>query len=276
MFLFGSSVFLRCFAAEPLRSFIARRLHGWMVASVALAVIAFLAWLPLAVADMADGWSEAVKPGVALGILWETVPGRVVLLRIGLVCLLVASFSVVSRFQLPALAASALLLVSFALSGHAVMDEGARGVIHQANDMVHVLAGAAWIGSLPALLSCLAVLRKPALCTQSRAALCSFSVAGHAAVALVLATGIVNALFVAGPPVNWLTHSPYHVLLLVKIVLVLSMVGLALANRYIWVPRLREFGETAIRAIRRRTFAELVLGGGVLGLVAVFGQLDPQ
>ena len=61
-----------------------------------------------------------------------------------------------------------------------------------------------------------------------------------------------------------------------KVLLVACMVGLALANRYIFVPRLQSDRGPALRAIERRTIAEIALGALVLGLVAIFGQLDPR
>jgi putative copper resistance protein D len=54
------------------------------------------------------------------------------------------------------------------------------------------------------------------------------------------------------------------------------MVGLAITNRYVWVPRLKSRGGEAVRAITRRTIVELVLGAAVLALVALFGLLDPN
>jgi putative copper resistance protein D len=50
----------------------------------------------------------------------------------------------------------------------------------------------------------------------------------------------------------------------------------ALINRYIFVPRMRAHREQAIKLIRNGTFAELAAGIGVVGLVSLFGLLDPQ
>ena len=122
----------------------------------------------------------------------------------------------------------------------------------------------------------MSALRQPALRKESGLALRRFSIAGHGAVALVLATGIANALLVAGSPADWLIPSPYHILLPIKMTLVATMVGLAITNRYVWVPRLKSRGGAAVRAITRRTIVELVLGAAVLALVALFGLLDPN
>ena len=101
-----------------------------------------------------------------------------------------------------------------------------------------------------------------------------FSTAGHAAVAAVLAGGIVNFALVLGCwPTDW--SSLYQALLACKIALVLAMTGLAVVNRYIFVPRIGQSNGTAVRAVRTGAIAEILLGAAVLALVATFGLLDP-
>ena len=56
----------------------------------------------------------------------------------------------------------------------------------------------------------------------------------------------------------------------------LAVMANALINRYIFVPRMRAHREQAIKLIRNGTFAELAAGISVVGLVSVFGLLDPQ
>jgi putative copper resistance protein D len=154
------------------------------------------------------------------------------------------------------------------------MDEGTRGVLHILNDALHVLAGGAWLGSLLALPGYLARLRDPAFSTEAKTALRRFSSAGHLAVALVIATGIVNTVLVLQ---RWPTDftSAYQMLLATKIAFVAGMTGLALMNRYILVPRMLTQPDRAIMQIRNGTYGELALGAGVLAFVAYLGILDP-
>ncbi len=149
-----------------------------------------------------------------------------------------------------------------------------RGVIHVLNHAVHLLSGGFWLGSLLLLPACLARLRDPAECKEAAVALRRFSRAGHVAVALVIASGVVNTILVLG---RWPLDpgSPYQMLLAAKIVLVAGMTGLALVNRYVFVPDIRKQPDRAIAGIRAGTYAELALGAGVLILVAFFGLLDP-
>lgn len=104
-------------------------------------------------------------------------------------------------------------------------------------------------------------------------ALRRFSVAGHLFVAAVLGTGAANMVFILGLPVRWST--PYQVLLAAKILLVGTMISLALANRYAFVPSLRDEPSRATRSLVRGTYGEIALGTLVVLLIAIFGTLDP-
>ncbi len=275
MMLFGSGLFIRFLATEPLAETIAQRLRRPVVLAGALALVACSAMLPLAIAAMAGGWHAAMRPGIASTILRDVTSGRMLIVRFSLAVLLVGRTLVSPRPGLGLAAIAGLLLASFAFTGHAVMDDGLRDLLHRGNDIAHLLVGGAWLGSLVPLLPCLSALRRPDLRADGAIALRGFSTAGHGAVALVLATGVINALLVAGPPAHWLAPSLYHGLLLAKIALVACMVALAVINRYVWVPRMKANPDTATRAIVAGTIGELLLGVGVLALVAVFGRLDP-
>jgi putative copper resistance protein D len=102
---------------------------------------------------------------------------------------------------------------------------------------VHLLSGGFWIGCLVPLLICLPQLRNPAQRPDAALALRRFSSLGHVAVALILATGLINTgLILRKLPVDF--SSPYETLLAAKIGLVGMMVAIAIINRYIVVPRL--------------------------------------
>jgi putative copper resistance protein D len=91
---------------------------------------------------------------------------------------------------------SAGSLVSLVFVGHAAMDEGWLGDLHEANDAVHILAASGWIGCLIALVSYLDMLDDPELRHRACAALIRFSTVGHVAVTLMLPTGVVNTYLV--------------------------------------------------------------------------------
>ena len=91
--------------------------------------------------------------------------------------------------------------------------------------------------------------------------------------ALALLSGAFNSLLILGPD-GLLQLTPYSGLLLGKVLVVAAMVALALANRYLLVPRLRRQAP-ALTLLRRATAAEIVLGVVAVALVATFSGLDP-
>ena len=274
IFLFGAGAFLRALAPRRLGDAIAPCLRLPAAAAVVLAVTATAAWLPLEAGAIGGSWRAGFDPSTLEAILFGTSLGPVWMARAGL-CVLLVSCLLARPAGWGGLASvSALLLVNLAFSGHAAMDEGARGAFHIANHALHLLAGAAWLGGLVPLLPCLTALRHPWLGRDAARALRRFSAAGHAAVALVLVTGVIDTVLVLGRwPIHW--SSPYEALLAAKIGLVGVMISLAVINRYRLTPRIGSEGAAAISAIRRHAMAELALGACVLALVAVFGQLDP-
>jgi copper resistance protein D len=270
---YGVSGFIACIAPKRLGQAIAASSKFLIVAASSLALLSTFAWLPIEAAVIGESWQSALDRSTLSALLCDTAMGKAWLVRLALSLLLAAALLWRST-PIVRLALSGLLLASLALTGHANMDEGTRGVLHILNDALHLLSGGAWLGSLLALPGCLARLRDPAFCTEAKTALRRFSSAGHLAVALAIATGIVNAVLVLG---RWPTDftSTYQMLLVAKIALVAGMTGLALINRYIFVPRMVTQPDRAIIQIRNGTYAELALGAGVLGLVAFFGILDP-
>lgn len=114
---------------------------------------------------------------------------------------------------------------------------------------------------------CLTLLRDPVIGADARAALRRFSFAGHFAVALVIATGVLNAMLIL-PPGSIDLGSTYRVLLAAKICLVAAMSCSALINRYVLVPRMRAAPKRTIFQIQIGTVAELAIGFSVLTLVA--------
>jgi putative copper resistance protein D len=270
---YGVSGFIAWIAPKRLGQAIAASSNVLIVAASSLAVLSTLAWLPIEAAMIGEGWQAAVDRSTLSAILCDTAIGKAWLVRVALSLLLTAALPWRSATTLR-LALSGLLLASLALTGHANMDEGTRGVLHILNDALHVLAGGAWLGSLLALPGCLARLRDPAFCTEAKTALRRFSSAGHLAVALVIATGMVNTVLVLQ---RWPTDftSTYQMLLATKIAFVAGMTGLALMNRYIFVPRMLTQRDRAVIQIRNGTYGELALGAGVLALVAFLGMLDP-
>jgi putative copper resistance protein D len=273
VFVFGTLVFIRFLAPPALGAIIARPFRTPLAAGIVLAAVTTWLWLPLQAAEIGGGWDGATDPDTLCAVLFDTGFGHVWLGRAALSLLLLLQIRG-RRSGRVALTAGALL-ASLSLIGHAAMQAGLPGLLHRLNQATHLLAGGFWLGALVPFVRCLPKLRVPDLRAEAIQALQRFSAVGHVAVAAVLASGVVNVVLVLGGwPTDW--SSPYQALLAGKILAVLAMTGLAIANRYILVPRIRRSNGSAVRRIRDGAVAEIVLGLGVLALVAVFGLLDPQ
>lgn len=272
--VFGTAVFLRGLAAPVLAEPIGRALRIPVRLGLVLAAATTWLWLPLQAAEIGGGWDGAADPGTLSAVLLDTGFGHAWLCRAVLsVALPVLAIAWPRRIGTAALAAG-LLLASLALAGHAAMQNGAAGLLHRLNHAVHLIAGGFWLGALVPFALCLPRLRDPDLRRDAIQALRRFSTAGHVAVAAVLASGIVNIALVLGRwPTDW--SSPYQALLACKIALVLAMTGLAVTNRYVFVPRIGRSNGVAVRLVRTGAIAEILLGAAVLALVATFGLLDP-
>jgi len=274
MTVFGASVYIWLFAPEALRSALAAPLRGLLIGACVVLVVGAPIWLALLAAGMADDWSGAWDPGTIRAVLFDTAFGTAWIVHFLLSLALLAAFASGGqhRWALRACLAG-LALASLSLTGHASMQAGAVGAVHRANDAVHLLCGGGWIGGLIPFLVCLSLSTEPKLRRDATDAMMRFSTTGHFAVALLILTGIANVGLTSGalpyPP-----STPYRALLLLKILLVAVMVGLAIFNRYVLVPRLAR-DASAQTTLRTACLAEVALGAVVVGLVSVFGLLEP-
>ena len=94
--------------------------------------------------------------------------------------------------------ASAALLASLGLVGHAAMQTGAEGVLHRANHAVHLLAAGAWLGGLIAFAMCLRAYDRDDLRRDAVQAMTGFSFWGQLVVAAIVLTGLVNIALTSG------------------------------------------------------------------------------
>jgi copper resistance protein D len=274
MLTFGISAYLWLYAPERLRlalSPVVRRLA--LIASI-VALITAIAWLALESASMADDWSAAIDPGAIGAVLTDTAFGHAWAAHLVLAAalVLVVIFEPRARWVATAVA-SAALLASLGLVGHAAMQIGAEGVLHRTNHAIHLLTAGAWIGGLVPFAMCLSAYRRDDLRKDAVRAMMSFSFWGQFIVAAIVLTGAVNiALTSHHAPIPPTT--PYRALLVAKIIIVGIMIALAIVNRYVLAPRLKS-NAAALAALRLTSAAEVALGCVVVALVSVFALLDP-
>lgn len=275
MTIYGASGFIGWIAPQRLGRHIAGSFIRLIAAALLVGLFSTLVWLPIEAATIEGNWRSVLDRHVLQLLAFGTSIGVTWIVRVALSLLLVMTALLWRSAAAMRATLSAALLASLSFGGHANMDDGVRGQLHILNDVLHLLAAGAWLGSLVVLPACLQRLRDPALFSDARIALRRFSSVGHLAVALVVITGVCNTVLILG---HWPTNfrSIYQLLLATKIALVAIMTALALVNRYIFVPRMRLHSEQAIKLIRKGTFTELAGGIMVVGLVSVFGLLDPQ
>lgn len=255
---------------------LARAFHRPLALGASGLLLAALAGVPVLAALAGEGWSDAASPAQWATLAQQTLSGQAAAIRLVLAAILFISAQA-SLAETPGRGcANAVLaggiIATFALTGHAVLHEGALRVAHQANHAVHVLAGCFWVGALPPLAWAVRHVRNPDAGSGTRL-LTNFAAFGTAAVTLVALTGAINTALILGHIPND-TASPYQVLLAGKVALVGLMLVLATVNRFWLVPQAAASAR-AHRALQCSIAIELLAGTLVVALVAVFGMMEP-
>ena len=274
MLTFGASAYLWLYAPERLRLALSPAVRRLALIGSLVALITAIAWLALESASMADDWSAALDPGAIGSVLTDTAFGRAWAAHLVLAAALVAVvvFGPRARWA-PTALASAALLASLGLVGHAAMQTGSEGVLHRMNHAVHLMTTGVWIGALVPFVMCLRAYERGDLRREAIMAMTRFSFWGHFIVAAIVLTGAVNIALTSGrPPIP--PDTPYRALLDAKIVVVAIMILLAVFNRYVLAPRLKR-GARALAVLRATSTAEIALGAVAVALVSVFALLDP-
>ncbi len=273
--LFGAAAMLALGGSRRLALDAETALRRTLRGAAVIGLLASLCLLPLQTASIAGDWGALWDADMLNTVALQTRYGQAWLPRVfGAVLALAVALWVRPGQPWVLAAVAALALAPLSLSGHAAMHEGGLGVAHAVNDYLHVLSAAFWLGSLPVFLLWLAAWRRPGNRAEATRALLRFSTWGHAAVAVLLLSGGVNAVLILGAG-GVDPGSGYQRLLLVKIGLALVMAALAVVNRYRWIPRIRTQRADALRAIRRNTIVELALGAALLLAVGFLGLMSP-
>src|SRR5262249_3783666 len=121
----------------------------------------------------------------------------------------------------------------------------------------------------------LAIVARSGSHDEAETALTRFSGIGYAAVAALLATGLINGWFLVGT-IDGLINTPYGRLLMLKVLIFAIMVALAGLNRFRLVPRLareREGDRPSLSRLRSHIFAEQSLGFAVILIVSFLGTM---
>jgi putative copper resistance protein D len=250
---------------------------GWL-AGVCLAVAAgsgFL-WLWASVAGMSgSSLRDSLDLQLFKLVIEQTPPGRVWVVRCGIGLLLGVALCF-ARWRWTWLVAAVLAAAftgSISWLGHAGASEEGRRSVMLAADVTHLLAVSAWpAGLLPFALLLRRQMKAGALAAAYTAAR-RFSAMSLVAVAVIAASGFVNAYFLVGS-FHGLVGTDYGRLLMVKLALFAAAAILGAWNLLVHEPRI-ETDPGALGAMRRKVWVEVGLGTLIVGVVAVMGTLPP-
>jgi copper resistance protein D len=268
---------------------VVRRQLAWMIwIGLAVALVSGVVWFVLVAQAMSESpFADLFSEGVLWTVLLQTGFGRDWLVRFVLACLLAAilgaSFRRDGKTSVAGVVAVVLasgLIGTLAFAGHAVGANGSEGIVHPAADVVHLVAAAAWVGMLlPLAFLLAAAAHDEASIGVAHQATKRFSNVGLITVGVLLVTGLINTLYLAGS-ITALTATDYGRLLLIKVALFLVMVAIAAVNRQVWMPRLLSDGSfvpkgDALSRLRRNAAIEAGLGAIIIVIVAVLGVTPP-
>lgn len=249
-----------------------RRLRQLALSALAVAGLSGALWLGLIARNILDVPLAGVfDDGGLASVALDTRFGRIACLR--LVLVVTAAGLLLWAGRWPAFAATTALMASIAWTGHAGAGTGWTGLLHLASDVVHLVAAGIWLGALPALASLLLWSRSdPARGALGAVVTRRFGTIALAAVATLLASGIVNTAVLVGWPADPLATT-YAQALAVKIGLFAAMLVLAAINRFRLTPALPQ--PRALRALALGAVAETALGLGALLVVGLLGTQPP-
>ena len=284
--LAGVSFFpLYAYAATEPKELFCRRQAVFLSAAVG-ALFSGLLWFLCSVANMSGSWAGVADHEVLWTVLNETTFGSVWMARMLLIVIILGVTTVrpaiVGR-DLVTACLVAVLLASLAGTGHAQIEEGWMSLVHVGSDAAHLLAAGAWLGGLVPLGFILLDYSRgqgEPIDNVDRILL-RFSSMGYAAVATLVASGLINSWFLVGSVSSLLT-TLYGQILLAKLGLFGAMLALAAANRFWLVPRMIETRAGASRdpsvwlgRLRYHVLGEQFLGLLVLLAVSVLGTMRP-
>lgn len=284
--LFGTPLFF-LYAIRGPAAAAQQWLRPVLAGSASLVLIGALVSLCAQTAVMAGDPAAAVDLDILSSVLGDSGFGRAIIVRLAAAFAALAACLALCpgpKLWMALSGMGAVVLATFAWTGHGAAEEGAAGLIHAAADVLHLLAAGIWLGALAAFAILLARTRPAddgASLEPLHDALRGFSGIGSAVVAVILATGLVNSWFLVGPDrILSMANSTYGLLLLLKLGLFVAMLGLAALNRFFLTPAL-EMGlahndpASAIATLRRTVLVETTVGVAITILVGVLGTLAP-
>lgn len=236
---------------------------GWTLAFIGSVMSCALYGVTIVAGDLRDAFSTSVW-----GDIGDTRTGQMFVLRLGLVLgvgVLVATVKLAANswWKACALIATVAIVLTFALAGHA-------STLHPvplwvAISAVHTFGVFIWLGGL---ITISAAGGSWVAADEHKRAIDRFSVMSSAAIPLIVGTGVIETLKLAGG-IGDVTATTWGRLLLVKVAVVVMAVSIGGVSRWL----LQHHGAASIR---RTVMVEAVMGVVILGLAAGLVALPPR
>jgi copper resistance protein D len=263
MTVFGASALL--YQARGLVALDAK--HRALFAASLLALTTAALSLCFVAAQMSGG--QLFDMGAVATVVTKSAYGNVFVARFALLLYLCVLSLAGSQPAKAAVAGLALALL--AVTSHAAAATTPRQ-LGMLVDALHLLCVGFWVGGLVVLAP--EVLAKSRDMPRLIALLKLFSRWGVASVAVLIAAGVLNGVFILNMPMQW--NGTYVTWLAVKIALAAVMVALALTNRFGVLPGLERGEKEAADTIPLTVMAELSCALLILLIVGFLGLTAPM
>ncbi|MDA8252675.1 MAG: CopD family protein [Rhodospirillales bacterium] len=256
----------------------ARRVGRLVTACIRLSLVAAAVtgavWLLLEAVYITGGGRLTDGLAVLAPILHETNFGHLLLTRMALLLVAVMLFDDGSRRRGTATAAiiAGVAVVLEAGLGHGPAMGGGEGVIMSVSLVLHLLASGAWLGTLIPLLILIDAL-PPA---DARDLASRFSTLGTICVLVLATTAAIQGWDLVGG-IAALFGTPYGRVAFAKLLLFITLLAFAAANRFRFTPTLIGSGaRRAATGLRWSILAETLIGLFVVVLAGILANLPPN
>ena len=246
------------------------QLQALIACALGAAVVGALAWLWVETGSIADARTAGATFAALPDVVAHTLFGKLVVARlIALAAAGAAMATLPRRPWLPAALAGIALSLQAGHSHAAAMYDSASWLL--LFDWLHIIAGGAWLGSLPALMVLIRRLEPEAAVIASR----RFSPFGMGCVAVITASAIFQAWVLIGS-IPGLLGTANGWIACLKIVLLFILVGFGAANRWRFTPALRGGRQRdAAARLRLSIAAETAVGLAVVLAAGFLTSLPP-
>lgn len=238
------------------------KIMAWI--SLGLALLAGFGWFLLQTADFASAQNFGDVIAAIPIVAQDTRFGTLLIGRC--LALLLASFFFQAGWARAAACIAGAAVVAESWLGHGGAMSGPAGIVLLITSIAHLLGGAIWLGSLPALYLAVRRLQVEAAATLAR----DFSPIGIACVVTIAITAVIQYFLLIGGPAG-LIDTAYGLTASFKIAALVSLVTLAAINRTRLTPRLPDSRTQLLRSIS----AEIAIGLVTLLAAGLILQLEP-